>query len=343
MSEMTGSHAYYRNSETRRRVKDQIGSYLGFFQPGDSTKAARHGEYATMINQYYDLATDFYERGWGKSFHFAPRHRGESFEASIVRHEHFLALALGLRAGQKVLDVGCGVGGPMRTIARFSGASVDGINNNEYQLKKLARYNAEASLSDLCRGVKGDFMSMDVPDATYDAAYEIEATCHAPDKVSVFREIHRVLKPGALFAGYEWCLTDRYDASNPRHAEIKHEIEVGDSLPDIATIPAVISALETAGFEVVSHADLAVAGEASIPWYQPLKGDRTSLRGLQRSVPGRFVTNNLVWLLERLRIAPAGSGEVSDMLNRGADGLVAGGESGIFTPCFFFLARKRGS
>ena len=48
---------------------------------------------------------------------------------------------------------------------------------------------------------------MQAEDSTYDAAYQIEATCHAPDYVGVYKEILRVLKPGGLFAGYEWCMT----------------------------------------------------------------------------------------------------------------------------------------
>jgi len=39
-------------------------------------------------------------------------------------------------------------------------------------------------------------------------------------------EILRVLKPGQLFAGYEWCLTDKYDPSNPQHSQIKKVIEI---------------------------------------------------------------------------------------------------------------------
>jgi len=60
-----------------------------------------------MINHYYDLVTDFYEYGWGTSFHFANRGARESFDASIARHEHFLAFRMRLDKGMKVLDVGC--------------------------------------------------------------------------------------------------------------------------------------------------------------------------------------------------------------------------------------------
>ena len=44
-----------------------------------------------VAHLYYDLVTDFYEFGWGRSFHFAPRVPGESFKASLVRHERYLA------------------------------------------------------------------------------------------------------------------------------------------------------------------------------------------------------------------------------------------------------------
>lgn len=338
--DMSRSHAYYRNASTRAQVLSTIRSYLDFHREGSDAKVARHENYAEMINQYYDLVTDFYERGWGRSFHFAPRYEGETFAASLARHEHYLALRLGLAPGQRVLDVGCGVGGPMRAIARFSGASIDGVNNNDYQLTKLARYNEEASLAHLCRGFKGDFMSLDVPAGTYDAAYEVEATCHAPDKVRVFQQIFRAIKPGGLFAGYEWCVTDRYEPTNEGHVRIKRAIEEGNSLPDIATMPEVREALTRAGFEVLDAADVAADSDPSTAWYQPLKGDRMSATGLRRSIPGRFVTNRTVWLLENLKIAPPGSGEVSDMLNRGADALIEGGEAGVFTPCFFFLARR---
>jgi len=43
---------------------------------------------------------------------------------------------------------------------------------------------------------------------------------------------------------------------------------------------------------------------------------------------------------ERLRLFPEGARAVSTILNAGADALVAGGRSGVFTPMFFFLARK---
>lgn len=45
--------------------------------------------------------------------------------------------------------------------------------------------NAQAGLKGQCRSVQGDFMAMPFDDASFDGAYAIEATCHAPDRTKV--------------------------------------------------------------------------------------------------------------------------------------------------------------
>ncbi|KAI3779366.1 hypothetical protein L2E82_09082 [Cichorium intybus] len=204
-----------------------------------------------QVNKYYDLVTSFYEYGWGESFHFAPRWKGESLKESIKRHEHFLALQLGLKPGQKVLDVGCGIGGPLREIARFSSTSVMGINNNEYQITRGKALNQVAGVDRTCDFIKADFMKMPFPENIFDVVYAIEATCHAPDAVGCYKEIYRVLKPGQSFAAYEWCMTDAFDPNNQDHQKIKAEIEIGDGLPDIRSTRQCLAALKEAGFEVI--------------------------------------------------------------------------------------------
>ena len=45
------------------------------------------------------------------------------------------------------------------------------------------KYNLEAGLGDRCSARRGDFQTLPFEDAQFDAAYQIEATCHSPDKV----------------------------------------------------------------------------------------------------------------------------------------------------------------
>ena len=98
----------------------------------------RKADYRDFENTYYDLVTGFFEYGWGQSFHFAPRAEGESFAASIARHEHDIAHRLGLGPGMVAADIGCGVGGPLIEIARFTGARIVGVDNNAMQFVRRA-------------------------------------------------------------------------------------------------------------------------------------------------------------------------------------------------------------
>ncbi|KVH97325.1 Methyltransferase type 11 [Cynara cardunculus var. scolymus] len=271
---------------------------------------------------------------------FIPHHRwkGESLRESIKRHEHFLALQLGLKPGQKVLDVGCGIGGPLREIARFSSTSVMGINNNEYQITRGKVLNRVAGVERTCDFTKADFMKMPFPENNFDAVYAIEATCHAPDAVGCYKEIFRVLKPGQSFAAYEWCMTDAFDPNNQEHQKIKAEIEIGDGLPDIRSTRQCLAALKEAGFEVIWEQDL--AKDSPLPWYLPLDTSHFSLSSFRLTAAGRFFTKNMVMALEYIGLAPKGSQRVQSFLEKAAEGLVAGGKKEIFTPLYFFLARK---
>uniref|UniRef100_A0A7N2N0A6 sterol 24-C-methyltransferase n=1 Tax=Quercus lobata TaxID=97700 RepID=A0A7N2N0A6_QUELO len=268
---------------------DQYEKYHVFY---GGEEEERKAHYSDMVNKFYDLVTSFYEFGWGESFHFAPRWKGESLRESIKRHEHFLALQLGLKPGQKVLDVGCGIGGPQREISKFSSTSVTGLNINEYQISRGKELNRIAGVEKTCNFVKADFMKMPFPDNSFDAVYAIEATCHAPDAYGCYKEIHRVLKPGQCFAAYEWCLTDSFDPNNQEHQKLKAEIEIGDGLPDIRLTGECLEALKQAGFEVIWEKDLAV--DSPVPWYLPFDPSHFSLSSFHLTTVGRFITRNML-------------------------------------------------
>ena len=316
-------------------VKSVVAEYTGL---DDADPEHRRERYQSLVHDYYSLVTDFYEFGWGRSFHFASRRQGESFKASLLRHQRFLADRLSLKPGMQVLDAGCGVGGPMGNLARYSGASFVGINTNGYQIERAKVHTRD--VQSLCRFIQGDYMRIPEGDERYDAAIAIESMPHAPDKTAAFREIFRVLRPGAGFAGYDWCLTEDFDPRNAEHARIKKDIMNGDALPDIAFTSEVCSALRAAGFELLEARDLAPESHPKTPWYRALQGRDLSLRSIPRTPVGRALTNLVLRLGEGLRMVPEGVTAVSTLLNRAADALVDGGRHGVFTPMFFFLARR---
>ncbi len=332
-----------KDAQQNADVADTLSKYENGFEKSKFGKIGgddETSEFKDVNNHYYDLVTDFYEFGWGRSFHFAPRVPGESFAASLARHEHYIAHMLGLGPGMVAADLGSGVGGPMVEIARFSGARIVGINSNEYQIERARKLSEGAGLSHLTNFLHCDFHNVDAPDDSFDAAFSIEATCCSSDKARIYSEVYRLLKPGACFAGYEYCLTDRYDASDPYHVKIKSDIELGGGLPDIAYSHEIDEILRSVGFEVLETRDLAEQSGPSVPWYLPLAGSGLSFASFRSSSVGRLVTQSSLRVLETLRIVPRGTVRVSKTLNLGADAMVESGRLGIFSPMYFVHVRK---
>ncbi|EEQ29927.1 Delta(24)-sterol C-methyltransferase [Microsporum canis] len=312
----------------------------------EETREARRAEYATLTRHYYNLATDFYEYGWGASFHFCRFAYGEPFRQAIARHEHYLAHSIGLKENQLVLDVGCGVGGPAREIAKFAGVNIVGLNNNDYQIERATHYAEKEGLSKQLRFVKGDFMQMSFEPNTFDAVYAIEATVHAPSLEGVYSQIFKVLKPGGMFGVYEWVMTDKYDNENPVHREIRLGIEQGDGISNMVKESVAIEAMKAAGFELLKVEDLANRPDPS-PWYYPLAGSWKHMSSLgdiftimRMTWWGRAIVHRFLGSMEKVGLFPRGSQKTGDSLAYAADCLVKGGEMKLFTPMLLMVGRK---
>lgn len=334
-AQKAASDEYFKHFENRDAMEET-----------DADRESRKAEYATLTKHYYNLATDLYENGWGQSFHFCRFAYGEPFYQAIARHEHYLAHQIGIKDGMKVLDVGCGVGGPAREIVKFTGCHVTGLNNNDYQIDRAITYAQKEGLASQLNFVKGDFMQMSFPENSFDAVYAIEATVHAPSLEGVYSQIFRVLKPGGTFGVYEWLMTDKYDNSNAHHRQIRLGIEQGDGISNMVRVSEGIAAIKAAGFELVHHEDLAKRGDAT-PWYYPLAGDFKYMGTIgdfftiaRMSIPGRAIIHKFVGLLEKLRLAPGGTQKTADSLAYAADCLVAGAKEDLFTPMYLMIARK---
>jgi ubiquinone/menaquinone biosynthesis C-methylase UbiE len=105
-----------------------------------------------------------------------------------------------LRLGpdSRLLDVGCGSGGPALRLAERTGASVTGIDLVEEGIATASRLAEERGLADRARFVRADAGGpLPFSDETYDAVVSIDVMCHLPDRLEILREWHRVAAPGA--------------------------------------------------------------------------------------------------------------------------------------------------
>jgi ubiquinone/menaquinone biosynthesis C-methylase UbiE len=95
-----------------------------------------------------------------------------------------------------LLDVGSGIGGPARYLARRFGCRVTGIDLTA-EFCEVARHLTKLlGMQERVRFEQGDATAMPFTAASFDGAYSMNVSMNIADKAALYREIHRVLKPG---------------------------------------------------------------------------------------------------------------------------------------------------
>ena len=114
-----------------------------------------------------------------------------------------LARAAGLDATKRVLDVGCGVGGTSRCLAKEFGCRVTGIDLTDEYRRAAAMLSARIGLAHLADYRQGDATELPFDDQEFDVVWTEHAAMNIPDKARLYKEMHRVLKPGGTLAIYD--------------------------------------------------------------------------------------------------------------------------------------------
>jgi len=110
--------------------------------------------------------------------------------------------------GAKVLDVGCGVGGTSRYLAKkMPNADVTGITLSPNQVKRATELAKEQNVPNAKFTVM-NALEMEFPDNSFDIVWACESGEHMPDKEAYINEMMRVLKPGGKFVMATWCQRD---------------------------------------------------------------------------------------------------------------------------------------
>ncbi len=114
-----------------------------------------------------------------------------------------LARAAGLDANKRVLDVGSGVGGTSRCLAKEFGCRVTGIDLTDEYCRAAAMLSAKVGLTDLVDFRQGDATALPFADGEFDVVWTEHVAMNIPDKPRLYKEMYRVLKPGGTLAVYD--------------------------------------------------------------------------------------------------------------------------------------------
>lgn len=264
---------------------------------------------AASVAQAYDAWTEdrLLERLWGEHVHLGhygdpPRRR--DFRQAKADFVHELVRWSGLDAlapGSRLLDVGCGIGGSARILARDYGFDVLGISISEAQIAR-ARALTPPELQERCRFAVMDALALALPDGNgsggFDAVWSVEAGPHMPDKQRYADELLRVLRPGGLLAVADWNRRDPADgAMTPLERLVMRQLLDQWAHPEFASIPGLRGHLEASPWADGMRVETADWSAATVPsWRESI------LEGVRR--PGAVLGLGPRAVLQGLRETP---------------------------------------
>ncbi|KAI1188451.1 tocopherol O-methyltransferase [Nemania serpens] len=233
------------------------------------------------IKKHYEIASDYYYSLWGQHIHhgyfISPTETKEEAQVNLIK---YLLEISDLPRGAAVLDVGCGIGGTSRFLAKEHACGVTGITISGRQVEiatKLTRVETEALGNDTtaspspdagtnaypsggnCRFIELDAEKMlehfsagggGVPTAQFDAVWISEALSHFPDKPLFFRSASELLVPGK---SSRLVIADWFKAPQLTPEQEKEDIqpiEDGMLLPQLCTADQYVEMARNAGLKI---------------------------------------------------------------------------------------------
>ncbi|KZR63672.1 MULTISPECIES: methyltransferase domain-containing protein [Prochlorococcus] len=180
------------------------------------TQRDRRYKSSASVASAYDAWTNdqLLERLWGEHVHLGYYGKPPStrdFRAAKQDFVHELVQWSGLAQlprGSRVLDVGCGIGGSARILARDYNFEVLGITISPAQVKRASQLTPEGMT---CQFQVMDALDLKLANGSFDAVWSVEAGPHMPDKQRYADELLRVLRPKGVLALADWNRRDYED------------------------------------------------------------------------------------------------------------------------------------
>ena len=202
------------------------------------------------VSQHYDVSNDFYALWLDRQMVYSCAYferDDEDLDAAQARKLDYLCRKLHLRAGERLLDIGCGWGGLIIHAARHYGATALGITISEEQAQLARERIAQAGLSERCRVEIRDYREL-ADAGQFEKMVSVGMFEHVGEKLlpRYFQEAWRLLRPGGIFLNHG-IARRAIDPPSDRAAFIfRYVFPDGELVP----INVALRDAEEAGFEV---------------------------------------------------------------------------------------------
>ncbi|EFJ47452.1 hypothetical protein VOLCADRAFT_105162 [Volvox carteri f. nagariensis] len=160
------------------------------------------------IATFYDESSELWENVWGEHMHHGYYPKGappkSNQEAQIDMIEETLKVA-GVTEVRNMVDVGCGIGGSSRYMAKKFGCRGSGITLSPKQAARANALSQAAGLGDRLQFQVADALSQPFDSDCFDLVWSMESGEHMPDKRRFVSELVRVCAPGGSVLVVTWC------------------------------------------------------------------------------------------------------------------------------------------
>jgi len=168
---------------------------------------------AAIIDEYYRRCIPIYLDFLGTHWHTGFYEEGDAGVSARdqVRMVDHIARSAGITRGDRVLDVGCGIGAALCHLNEAYGCEAIGITPVHEQAKLAHRLAAARRAS--IRVDVGRAEALPYADESFDVVTFFESSCHFANRQAFFHEVMRILRPGGRLAGEDWLAMDLGDAA----------------------------------------------------------------------------------------------------------------------------------
>uniref|UniRef100_A0A7S4AWA4 Methyltransferase type 11 domain-containing protein n=1 Tax=Pseudo-nitzschia australis TaxID=44445 RepID=A0A7S4AWA4_9STRA len=232
-----------------RRVRDSILS-----------KERTRKDLKIGIAGFYDRSSKLWEDVWGEHMHhgyYIPEDRTDHVQAQIDLIDEVLKWADVTKATSAV-DVGCGIGGSSRHIARKFNCKARGITLSPYQAARGNELAIEQGVADRTSFQVADALDQPFEDNSFDLVWSLESGEHMPDKKKFVDELFRVATPGGRILIVTWCHRDLEDGETSltkKEERILARINRAYYLPKWCSVKDYVDLLEAKGASNVRRED----------------------------------------------------------------------------------------
>jgi len=186
-----------------------------------------------------------------------------------------LAEVLSLDSRTKILDVGCGLGGPARFLAATFGCHVTGVDLSQPFVEVASKLNERCGLRDLVTCQAADALNLPFPAEHFNVAWTQHVAMNVANRTKFYEEIHRVLTPHGRLAFYDVLAGD----GRPLIFPVPWAQQPSTSF--LLTLDATREVLRNAGFHEVYCADKT---EQAMTWFAEVQSRLTASTPLSIAV-----------------------------------------------------------